>query len=287
MSATSGEMDNAAAEAPSGRGRLAGKCAIVVGAGQTPGETIGNGRAMAMLFAREGAEVLCVDRHRDRAEETVAMIGAEGGRASAVAADIVDAEQAASIVNAAISTFGRVDVLVNNVGIGSLAGMADGPPHRCDEEAFDRIMAVNLKGMWLTIKAAIPAMREAGGGSIVNISSLASLAGSSMVAYEVSKAAVNRLTLSVASGNAKYGLRCNAILPGLMDTPMAINGVAQATGRSNDETRALRSSRVPLKAQMGTAWDTAYAALFLASDEAKFITGVLLPVDGGMSARVG
>ena len=268
-------------------GRLAGKSAVVVGAGQTPGETIGNGRAMAILFAREGSEVLCVDRNLERAEETVSMINAEGGRAHALAADIVNPEQAAAIVEGAVSAFGKLDILINNVGIGSLAGSSDGPPHRCDEEAFDQILQVNLKGMWLTIKAAIPRMREGGSGAIVNISSLASVAGNSMIAYEVSKAAVNRLTLSVASGNAKYGLRCNAILPGLMDTPMAITGVARATGRSTDETRALRSARVPLRAQMGTAWDTAYAALFLASDEAKFITGVLLPVDGGMSARVG
>ena len=268
-------------------GRLAGKVAVVVGAGQTPGETIGNGRAMAMLFAREGAKVLCVDRKVDRAQETVAMIEAEGGHARALGADIVDAEQAESTVVGAVAAFGRIDILVNNVGIGSLSSASDGPPHRCDEEAFDRILQVNVKGMWLTIKAAIPPMRENGSGSIVNISSLASLAGNSMVAYEISKAAVNRLTLSVAGSNAKYGVRCNAILPGLMDTPMAITGVSQATGRTTTETRALRSARVPLNAQMGTAWDTAYAALFLASDEARFITGILLPVDGGMSARVG
>ena len=121
----------------------------------------------------------------------------------------------------------------------------------------------------------------------MNISSLASLAGSNMVAYEVSKAAVNRLTLHVANANAKYRVRCNAILPGLMDTPMAVEGVATATGRSVEETRAARSARVPLGGAMGTAWDTAYAALFLACDESKFVTGVLLPVDGGMSARVG
>lgn len=268
-------------------GRLDGKKAVVVGAGQTPGETIGNGRAMALLFAREGAEVLCVDRVLDRAQETVDMITAEGGSASAFAADIVFAEQAAAIVAEAVSRLGRLDVLVNNVGIGSSATAHDGPVHRADEEAFDRLMDVNLKGMWLTIKAAVSVMRETGAGSIINISSLASLAGNNMIAYEISKAGVNRLTLSVATSNAKYGLRCNAILPGLMDTPMAITGVSAATGRSADETRAMRSARVPLNAQMGTGWDTAYAALFLASDESKFITGVLLPVDGGMSARVG
>jgi NAD(P)-dependent dehydrogenase (short-subunit alcohol dehydrogenase family) len=258
----------------------------VVGAGQTPGATIGNGRAMAMLFAREGASVLCVDRVLARAEETVAMIEAEGGVAIALAADIVRAAQAASIVDTALECFGGLDVLVNNVGIGAFTGGSDGPAHHADESAFDRILEVNLKGMWLTIRAAIPALRAAG-GSIVNISSLASLAGNNMIAYEVSKAAVNRLTLSVATANAKYGVRCNAILPGLMDTPMAVDGVAAATGRTVEETRAARAARVPLRATMGSGWDTAYAALYLASDESAFVTGVLLPVDGGMSARIG
>jgi NAD(P)-dependent dehydrogenase (short-subunit alcohol dehydrogenase family) len=242
---------------------------------------------MALLFAREGAQVLCVDRRLDRAEETVAMIRAEGASASAFVADIVHEAQAASIVTEAMGRMGGLDVLVNNVGIGGGASGADGPVHRADEVAFDAILDVNLKGMWLTIKAAVPAMRATGNGSIINISSLASLAGNNMIAYEVSKAAVNRLTMSVATANAKYGLRCNAILPGLMDTPMAIEGVAAATGRSVEETRAARSARVPLKAAMGSGWDTAFAALYLASDESKFVTGVLLPVDGGMSARIG
>lgn len=267
--------------------RLKGKAAVVVGAGQTPGETIGNGRAMAVLFAREGAEVLCVDRDLARADETVAMIQAEGGKASSFAADIAYADQAAAIVETAKARLGRIDVLVNNVGIGSAASAGDGPPHHSNEVAFDKILEVNLKGMWLTIKAAIPVMRQTPGSAIVNISSLASLAGNNKIAYEVSKAGVNRLTLSVATSNAKYGVRCNAILPGLMDTPMAITGIAKASGRSQEETRAARNATVPLNGRMGTAWDTAHAALFLASDEAKFITGVLLPVDGGMSARVG
>jgi len=269
--------------------RLRGKRAVIVGAGQTPGDTIGNGRAMALLFAREGAQVMCVDRVLARAEETVTMIEAEMGsaRATAFAADIVDADGPQSVIDAAVARLGGIDVLVNNVGIGAVRGASDGPAHRADEAAFDAILDVNLKGMWRTIKAAVPEMRGTGNGSIVNISSLASLAGGNMVAYEVSKAAVNRLTLSVANANAKYGLRCNAVLPGLMDTPMAVEGIAAATGRSVDGTRAARSARVPLRGRMGTAWDTAYAALYLASDEATFVTGVLLPVDGGMSARVG
>ena len=268
-------------------GRLAGKTAVVVGAGQTPGETIGNGRAMAVLFAREGASLLCVDRRLARAEETVAMIAGEGGDACAFEADISTAAGAVSIADEARTRFGRLDVLVNNVGIGMLGSGGDGPAHLAGEDAFDRILAVNLKGMWLTIRATLPLMREAGCGSIVNISSLASIGGGNMIAYEVSKAGVNRLTLSVASANARHGVRCNAVLPGLMDTPMAVAGISGATGQSIEKTRAERGSRVPLKGGMGTAWDTAHAALFLASDEAKFITGVLLPVDGGMSARVG
>ena len=261
--------------------RLAGKTAVVVGAGQTPGETIGNGRAMAVLFAREGARVLCVDRDLARAEETVAMIAGEGGEASAFEANITRAADCEALVAAARQRLGRIDILVNNVGGG------DGPTHKASEAAFDRIVSVNLKGMFLTLKAALPVMREAGGGAIVNISSLASLAGGNQVAYEVSKAAVNRLTTATAQANARHNIRCNAILPGLMDTPMAVAGIAEARGESTEAVRAARNATVPLGGRMGTAWDTAYAALFLASDEAKFITGVLLSVDGGMSVRVG
>ena len=264
--------------------RLAGKTAVVVGAGQTPGETIGNGRAMAVLFAREGARVLCVDRDLARAEETAAMIAGEGGEASAFEANITRAADCEALVAAARQRLGRIDILVNNVGIG---GGGDGPTHKASEAAFDRIVSVNLKGMFLTLKAALPVMREAGGGAIVNISSLASLAGGNQVAYEVSKAAVNRLTTATAQANARHNIRCNAILPGLMDTPMAVAGTAEARGETTDAVRAARNATVPLGGRMGTAWDTAYAALFLASDEAKFITGVLLSVDGGMSVRVG
>lgn len=263
--------------------RLAGKTAVVVGAGQTPGETIGNGRAMALLFAREGARVLCVDRLAERAEETAAMIAEEGGEAASIAADIVKGADCVRLIEEAKARFGSVDILVNNVGIGG----GDGPAHRLEEKAFDRILDVNLKGMWLTIKAALPVMREQGGGSIVNISSLAARGGGIQLAYELSKAGVNRLTTSVAQSNARYGVRCNAIQMGYMDTPMAVSGIATATGRPTAEVRAERDARVPLGGKMGTGWDTAYAALFLASDEAKFITGAVLPVDGGMGVRIG
>jgi NAD(P)-dependent dehydrogenase (short-subunit alcohol dehydrogenase family) len=264
-------------------GRLENKTVVVVGAGQTPGETIGNGRAMALLFAREGAQVLCVDRLHERAEETAVMIAEEGGIASAIGADIVKGVDCGRIVEEAKSRYGRLDILVNNVGIGG----GDGPAHRLEEAAFDRILAVNLKGMWLTIKAALPVMRDQGGGSIVNISSLAARGGGVQLAYEVSKAGVNRLTTSVAQSNARYGVRCNAIMMGYMDTPMAVSGIASASGRSTAEVRAERDVRVPLGGKMGTGWDTAYAALFLASDESKFISGAILPVDGAMGVRIG
>jgi NAD(P)-dependent dehydrogenase (short-subunit alcohol dehydrogenase family) len=264
-------------------GRLEGKIAVVVGAGQTAGETIGNGRAISILFAREGAKVLCVDRVAERAEETVAMIAEEGGVAFALGADIVKAADCANIAAEAKARYGRLDILVNNVGIGG----GDAPAHRLEEAAFDRIVSVNLKGMWLTTKAALPTMREQGGGSIVNTSSLAAVAGGVQFAYEVSKAGVNRLTTSVAQSNARYGIRCNAIMMGYMDTPMAVSGIASATGRPTAEVRADRDARVPLGGKMGDAWDTAYAALFLASDEAKFVTGAILPVDGGMGIRIG
>lgn len=263
--------------------RLDGKIAVVCGAGQTPGETLGNGRAMALLFAREGAKVLCVDRVAERAAETAQMIAEEGGTADWLEADISKAEGAAAVVATAGRKFGALDVLVNNVGIGA----GDAPAHLVEEQAFDRILSVNLKSAWLTSKAAIPVMRAQGGGAIVNISSLASIAGGIQVAYEVSKAAMNRLTTSIAQSNAKYGIRCNAILPGLMDTPMAVEGIARATGQTPQAVRDARSARVPLGGKMGTAWDTAYAALFLACDESRFVTGVLLPVDGGMSSRIG
>jgi len=136
--------------------------------------------------------------------------------------------------------------------------------------------------MWQTVKAAIPLMREQGGGSIVNTSSLASTSGGNQMAYEVSKAAVNRLTTSVAQSNARHGIRCNALMMGFMDTPMAVAGIARATGRPEAEVRAQRDAQVPLRGKMGSGWDTAYAALFLASDESGFITGAILPIDGGM-----
>jgi len=262
--------------------RLAGKKAVVVGAGQTPGDTIGNGRATAMLFAREGAAGLCVDRELARAEETAASIVAEGGAAQAFAANIGDEAACEALVAAGLAAFGRIDILHNNVGVGG----GDAPVEKSDPDTFDKILHLNLTAMMQTIKHVLPVMRGQGGGAIVNVSSLASIAPAGIIAYEVSKAGVNKLTTSVAALNARHGIRCNAILPGLIDTPMAIQGWAGLSGEAQAELRDKRNARVPL-GRMGTAWDVAHAALWLASDDARFVTGALLPVDGGQSVRLG
>lgn len=262
--------------------RLQGKVAIVVGAGQTPGDTIGNGRATAIMFALEGAQVLLVDRDLASAEETGTMIEKEGGTAAAFEADVTDENACRAMAAACVDRFGRIDVLHNNVGIGT----GDAGVIRLELDVWRRIFDVNLTAMFLTCKHVLPVMREQRSGAIINISSLASIASTGMTAYKVSKAGVNALTQQIAMGNARYGIRCNAILPGLMNTPMAIEGIAKATGASKEQLIEARNAMVPLGG-MGTAWDVAKAAVFLASDEAKFITGVLLPVDGGQSVRVG
>ena len=265
--------------------RLADVVAVVVGAGQTPGETIGNGRAIATTFAREGALVLCVDRVESRAEETVASIRVEWRSSQNHSSPTSPTATSATRSPVPRSTAGVASMcLVNNVGIG---GRGDGPAHSADDDAFDRILDVNLRAMWRTCRAVLPTIREQQHGSIVNISSAASVAGGFQVAYEVSKAAVNRLTTSIAQSNASRGVRCNAVVLGLVDTPMAVGGIATARGVPLDVVREERNARVPLKGGMGTAWDAANAALFLASDDARFVTGVVLPVDGGTSIRIG
>jgi NAD(P)-dependent dehydrogenase (short-subunit alcohol dehydrogenase family) len=271
-----------------GSGRLAGKVAIVVGAGQSPGSepddrTVGNGRATAVVFAREGASVLAVDRDLASAEETVALIEAAGGTAAAFAADVTLEDDVASIPAACAARFGAPTVLHNNVGIGT----GDGGVPRMAREVWERIFEVNLTAMMLTCKHVIPVMREAGGGAIVNVSSVAAEASTPLAAYKTSKAAVNALTQHLAMANARHGIRVNAIMPGLMDTPMAIGGQSVATGVDPEQLRASRDALVPLGRRQGTGWDTAYAALYLASDEARFVTGVILPVDGGQLARIG
>ncbi|MGZ6219663.1 MAG: SDR family NAD(P)-dependent oxidoreductase [Syntrophales bacterium] len=263
--------------------RLQGKVAIVVGAGQTPGDTIGNGRATAVLFAREGAKVMLVDRRLESATETEAMIKKENGEAIAFKADITKSEDCRAMADACVKRYHRIDILVNNVGIGK----GDAGPEKLAEEDWDRIFRVNLKGMFLACKFVLPVMEQQGRGSIINISSAAAVCAVSMLAYKTSKAGVNALTHSIAMEYAKKGIRVNAIMPGLMKTPMAIEGISQARGIDQEELVKMRDQMVPLKGGMGDAWDTAYAALFLASDEAKFITSVVLPVDGGQCSKIG
>lgn len=264
-------------------GRLEGQVAIVVGAGQTPGDTIGNGRATALLFAREGARVLAVDRRLQAAEETVLQITEEGGQAVAICADATDESACREFTQDCASRFGRIDILHNNVGIGA----GDAGPAHLDEAAWDEILSVNLKSVIFPTKWTLPVMREQSSGSIICISSAAAVCAVPMVAYKVSKAGINAYVQSLAMGNAKYGIRANVIMPGLMETPMAIEGISRATGVPKAELIERRHAMVPLRGRMGTAWDVAQAALFLASEEAAFITGVVLPVDGGQSARVG
>ena len=263
--------------------RLKDKVAVVVGAGQTPGETIGNGRATAILFAREGARVVLVDSDYESAVETQSLIESEGGTCFAVKADVTRGEDCAGFVRAAVEAYGHIDILHNNVGIGG----GDDEILSLTEDAWDRIMSVNLKGMFLTSRSVLPLMREQRRGAIINISSIAAVCSTTIVAYKTSKAGVNALTHQMALENAKYNIRANAIMPGLMNTPMAIEGISKARGIPKEDLIRQRDASVPLGGKMGTAWDVAYAAVFLASDEAKFITGVMLPVDGGQSARIG
>lgn len=262
---------------------LSNKIAMVFGAGQTPGATIGNGRATAMQMARDGAMVWCIDRDLGSAEETALLIEREGCHAHAFHADIAEEASIAKAVNACMEAHGRIDVLHNNVGIAA----GDAPVESIQAEAFDRIYAVNLRGMALTCKHVLPIMRRQQSGAIVNISSAAARNTHANVAYKTTKAAVLALTQNIAVTASADGVRANCILPGVIETPMAVEAIAQQQQKTREEIAAARHSRVPLRARMGTAWDIAHASVFLASDRAGFITGVCLPVDGGSLAFVG
>jgi NAD(P)-dependent dehydrogenase (short-subunit alcohol dehydrogenase family) len=259
--------------------RLKDKVAIVVGAGQSPGEGMGNGRATALRFAQEGAKVMAVDNRLASAEETVAMVRQSGGACVAFEADVTSEATLAAMVAAARGRFGRIDILHYNVGV-SIAG-GDAPLDKLTEAAFDRISTINLRGAIMACKHVLPVMRAQRAGVIIMISSVAAWEQYPNVAYKATKAAMIAFTQQVAIQNAEFGVRANVILPGLMDTPMAVDTRARASGKSRAEVAAGRDARVPLRHKMGTAWDVANAALFLASDEANFITGVALPVDGG------
>jgi len=263
--------------------RLTDRVAIVVGAGQQPGDTIGNGRATALRFAQEGAKVLCVDIDETSAAETVEMIRGGEGDASAFRADITDEAQCRAIAAVCVERYGRIDILHNNVG----RSKGDRPTPDMDAAMWDELMAMNLKGMFMTCKHVLPVMREQMSGAIINVSSTSAFSARPTITYKTSKGAVNTMTQHIAMENAPYGIRANVVLPGLMDTPMAIVRRAAERGVDADVIRKEREAQVPLENRMGTGWDVANAALFLASEEANYITGVILPVDGGLLCRRG
>jgi NAD(P)-dependent dehydrogenase (short-subunit alcohol dehydrogenase family) len=266
--------------------RLRNKTAIVIGAGQGPGTGMGNGRATVIRFAQEGATVLAVDRDVASAQETCAMAAKDGkGACETFAADVTSEASMRDMIAHAKKLWGRIDILHYNVGV-SLAG-GDAPPTEITEEAFDRVIAINLRGMVMACKHVLPVMREQKSGVIIGISSLAAYENYPYTAYKATKAAMITYVQQIAIQNAEYGIRANVILPGLMDTPMAVDTRARHSGKSRAEVAAMRDARVPLRKKMGTPWDVANAALFLASDEANFITGVALPVDGGALVRIG
>lgn len=259
--------------------RLKNKVAVVFGAGSV-GEGWGNGKAAAVAYAREGAKVVCIDLNSAAAEETCSIIQGEGGTARARAANIVESGEVHAAVQEAVADFGRIDILHNNVGINEAGGAAE-----ASEESWDRVMAINAKGVFLTCKAVLPIMEHQGVGAIVNISSLAAIryTGYPYASYYASKAAVNHFTKTLAVEYAPKGIRANVIMPGVLDTPHIYQHISGYYD-SVDEMRAKRDAIPPMQRQ-GTAWDVAWASVFLASDEAQYITGVELPVDGGLQCR--
>jgi NAD(P)-dependent dehydrogenase (short-subunit alcohol dehydrogenase family) len=265
--------------------RLKGKTAMVVGAGSI-GPGWGNGKATAVTFARAGAQVFCVDRNGAAAEETVKIITGEGGTASVFTADVSRAADVEAMVAACLKSFGRIDVLDNNVGIAEMGSVVE-----VTEAEWDRVFAVNLKSAFLAMKHVIPVMQKQGGGSIINISSIASIChlGISYVSYGTSKAAMNQMTRTTAVQFAADHVRVNAILPGLMKTPMVEHSAGLAASYAAGDVEAMwraRDAQVPM-GHMGDAWDVANAALFLASDESKYVTGIELIVDGGITVKAG
>lgn len=263
-------------------GRLHGKVAVIVGAGQQPGESIGNGRATAERFAQEGATLLLVDIQPDWLADTVKAVQVHDHPVSGLVADITDESACEHIMTTCVERYGRIDILHNNVG----ASKGDRKTVELSMDTWDKIMGMNLRGMFMTCKHALPHMIRQKSGCIINISSTASLAARPTVTYKTSKAGVNALTQHIAVENAAHGIRANAILPGLIDTPMAINRRAQERGVPASVIREERNALIPM-GFMGSAWDVANAALFLASDEARYISGVLLPVDGALIQKRG
>lgn len=263
--------------------RLRNRRALVIGAGSI-GEGWSNGKAAAVQFAREGAKVACFDLNREAAEETAQTIRDAGGEALALTGDATSSSDLEAAVAATVDSFGGIDLLHNNVGVVVAGGVVDLP-----EEEWDRVFAINVKSAYLAMKHAIPHMAAAGGGAIVNVSSISSIRylTSPYASYYSSKAALNHLTRAAAVEFAARQVRVNAVLPGLMDTPMAAKSAVENHGVAPakvDEMWVQKAARVPM-GFMGDAWDVARAAAFLASDEARYITGQCLTVDGGLTLK--
>ncbi|MET0170307.1 MAG: SDR family oxidoreductase [Aliihoeflea sp.] len=260
--------------------RLSGKSAIVFGAGSS-GPGWGNGKAAAVAYAREGARVACVDLDEKAARETADIITSEGNEAIACSANVTELGSIEAAAAHCVAAFGAIDILHNNVGVTHMGG-----PVELSESAFQAALDLNIGPVYRTAKAVLPHMLKAGGGAIVNISSLAAIryVGYPYFAYYATKAAVNQATVALAMQYARQGIRANCIMPGLIDTPMIYKQISGQYA-SVDDMVAARNAMVPM-GRMGTAWDVANAAVFLASDEARFITGVCLPVDGGQNCAV-
>ncbi len=262
--------------------RLKDRVALVIGAGSS-GPGWGNGKAAAVLYAREGASVFCVDRHLAAAQETAGIIAEEGGTAMAHQADVAKSGEVAALAARCLDLYGRIDVLHNNVGILEVGG-----PVEASEESWDRVLSVNLKSMFLTCKHVLPTMVAQRKGAIVNIASIAAIRwlGVPYISYSASKGAVVPFTRSIALEYADKGIRANSVLPGLMNTPMIVEPLKDAyAGGDVERMLEIRDAQCPM-GRMGDAWDVAHAALFLASDEAKYITGTELVVDGGITAKI-
>jgi NAD(P)-dependent dehydrogenase (short-subunit alcohol dehydrogenase family) len=262
-------------------GRLQDKVALVFGAGSS-GPGLSNGKAAAIAYARHGAQVVAIDLVREAAEETIQSLEQGCHPGLAVQADVTEGASVANAVEQALSAYGRIDILHNNVGITAMGG-----PVELDEQTWQRTVDLNVGSVYRTCKAVLPHMLRQGRGSILNISSLAAIrwTGYPYFAYYAAKAAVNQATVAVALQYARQGIRANAIVVGAVDTPLIYREIATQYASAAD-MKAARDRAVPM-GRMGTAWDVAHAAIFLNSDEASFITGVCLPVDGGQSCVMG
>lgn len=259
-------------------GRISGKVAIVAGAG-TVAEGLSNGAATAILFAREGARVVAADYDLDRAKETAQTIWDEGGECLPIQADVTSRHDIDTMVSATVERFGGIDILFNNVGLQALGGPLD-----IAQETWDQVMVTNLTSAFMTIQAVLPVMIRGGGGAIVNNSSIAGIRSPyACLPYATTKAAMNQMTQQIGVQHARDGIRCNAVLPGLIDTPRVRKRLIEVHGEDIGHLQDARAQRVP-SGRLGEAWDVAYAVLYLASDEAKYVNATTLVIDGGMTA---